>query len=653
MFLPDTCRPAPRLGLMPGPLLGLILGLTLGGGLFAGPAAAEMVLKEPPALAEQVARGELPPVAERVPNPPRIVDLDAPGLEIGRSGGVLHTLISRPREVRLLVVYGYSRLVGYDRDFNLEPDILQAMDISDGGRTFTMTLREGHRWSDGEPFTAEDFRYWWEDVANNPELSPGGPPIDLIVDGKGPEVSFPDERTIVYRWEKPNPYFLPRLAGTSPLFIYRPAHYLKQYHSRYTDPARLEALAAERNARNWAALHNNQDNLYAFDNPELPTLEPWRNTTFPPAIRFLGERNPYFHRVDADGMQLPYIDRIIMNTAAAPLIPAKTAAGESDLQARELAFSNYTFLRENEDRSGFRTYLWLTAKGSHFALFPNLNVNDPALRDLLRDVRFRRALSLAIDRSAINHTLFFGLAVEGNNTALPGSPLHRPEYQQAWASHDVAAANALLDEMGLTERGRDGIRFYPGTRRPVELVVETAGESTEQTDILELIGEDWAEIGVKLYSRPSQRTVMRNRVFSGETAMSVWTGLEMGLPTADMSPAELAPTDQYSLQWPKWGQYHQTKGDAGEPVDMEPAQRLYTLHSDWLDAESAAERERIWHEMLALYADQVFTIGVVAGVPQPVVVGNALRNVPEEGIYNWDPGALFGIYRPDTFWFDK
>ncbi|MEQ8345747.1 MAG: ABC transporter substrate-binding protein [Sneathiellaceae bacterium] len=633
----------------------LLLGLaTL---LLAGPAhlttAAGMTLKEAPMLADKVAKGELPPVQERVPRPPKVVDLEAPGLAIGRPGGTLHTLIGRSRDVRMLVVYGYARLVGYDRNFDIQPDILEKMEVGDDGRTFTMTLREGHRWSDGEPFTSEDFRYWWEEVATNEELSPSGPPIDLVIDGERPKVSFPDARTIVYSWSQPNPYFLPRLAGTSPLYIYRPAHYLKRFHEDHADPATIQAEVEAQNVRNWAALHNAMDNLYSFDNPDLPTLQPWTNTTEPPAIRFVAARNPYFHRVDPEGMQLPYIDHVIMNTAAGSLIPAKTAAGESNLQARDLSFSNYTFLRENEERSGYRTYLWRTAKGAHFALFPNLNVNDPVWQKYLRDVRFRRALSLAIDRSAINQTLFFGLAIEGNNTVLPDSPLFRAEYQTAWAMRDPDQANALLDELGLTQRNNEDIRLFPETGLPVEIIVETAGEDTEQTDILELIREDWQKIGVKLFTKPSQRSALRNRVFSGDAMMSVWTGLEMGAPNAAMSPAELAPTDQYSLQWPKWGQHHQTKGNAGEPPDMEAPKRLFQLNLDWIHAQDPAEKEQIWHEMLALYADRVFTIGVVAGVPQPVVVGNTLRNVPEEGIYNWDPGAFFGIYRPDAFWFDK
>ena len=80
-------------------------------------------------------------------------------------------LVGRAKDTRLMVVYGYARLVGYDRQLDLEPDILESVDVEDG-RIFTLHLRKGHRWSDGEPFTSEDFRYWWEDVANNEALEP-------------------------------------------------------------------------------------------------------------------------------------------------------------------------------------------------------------------------------------------------------------------------------------------------------------------------------------------------------------------------------------------------------------------------------------------------------------------------------------------------
>ena len=381
--------------------------------------------------------------------------------------------------------------------------------------------------------------------------------------------------TVRYSWSKPNPFFLPALAAATPLFIYMPAHYLKQFHERYADPQKLAAMVQETQARDWAQLHGRHDDMYKFENPDLPTLQPWRLTTPPPAERFVFERNPYFHRVDANGQQLPYIDRVIFDVVDNKLVPIKTGAGETDLQSRGLFFKHYTFLKESEERSGLVTRLWQTARGAHLAIYPNLNATDEVWRELFRDVRFRRALSLAVDRDEINQIMYFGLAIGGNNTVLPQSPLYEPQYREEWASFDLDKANALLDEIGLTKRNANGTRLLPDGR-PMELVVETAGEETEQTDVLELVEETWAKIGLKIHSRPSQREVFRNRIFSGETLMSIWYGLENGIPSADMSPGEFAPTDQQQLQWPMWGQYYQTKGAAGEapgPAGSEEAAR--------------------------------------------------------------------------------
>jgi len=608
---------------------------------FSGAGVAQN--SEPPMLRLDVSQGKLPPLEKRLPQPPLVVNTESPG----KHGGTLNSLVGRSRDTRLLVVYGYARLVGYDRNLELVPDLLESYEVREG-RIFTLKLRKGHRWSDGHPFTTEDFRYYWEDVANNKELSPAGPPRDLLVDGQPPLFEVLSDTVVRYTWQKPNPHFLPRQAGASPLFIYRPAHYLKPFHKKYSEKVR-KAEAEGTAKRRWSAVHNRADNLYESDNPDLPTLQPWMNTTKPPADRFVAVRNPYFHRVDQNGLQLPYIDRFVLAVADPKLIPAKTGSGEADLQARDVNFNNYTFLKQGEKQNGYRTLLWRPGKGAHFALFPNLNVNDPVWRALLRDVRFRRALSLAIDRSLVNQVLYFGLAIESNNTVLPQSPLFREAYRDRWARYDRKQAARLLDEIGL-KRGKDGVRRLPDGR-PLEIIVETAGESTEQTDVLELIRETWREVGIKLFSKPSQREAFRNRVFTGETVMSVWSGLENGLATPDSSPDELAPTNQTQLQWPKFGQHFETGGKSGEAVDIAEVKELDRLYRAWSEAKTRGDRERAWHAMLELHAEQQFVIGVVSGVPQPVVARDTLANVPERGFYNWDPGAFFGIYHPDTFWF--
>lgn len=619
-------------------------------GLPSGAAqAAEYI--ETPMLAEAVEAGVLPPVAERLPAVPLRVEIDGPNLAVGRHGGEINWLARRARDIRIMNVYGYARLVGYTRDFDLQPDILEGVEVEEN-RIFTLHLREGHRWSDGHPFTTEDFRYAWEDVALNEALSPFGPDARLVVDGALPEVEIIDQTTIRYSWPTPNPEFLPALADARPLYIYRPAHYLQQFHASHTEPEALEQRVAESNERNWPALHIRRGDLYDADNPDLPVLQPWRNTTPPPSERFVFERNPYFHRIDPEGRQLPYLDRVIVNISDGALIPAKTGAGESDLQSRSLRFDNVTFLLEAEQRNDFTVRLWPTALGSEMALYPNMNVNDPVWREINRDVRFRRALSLAIDRDEINEINFFGLATPANNTALPISPVYDAARQDLWAAFDIDRANALLDEIGLTDRNSEGIRLLPDGRA-MEIVVETSGERTVEIDILQLIRDSWRDIGVALFTNSSQRDIFRNRVFSGEAMMSAWFGFDNAIFSASTVPRELAPIDQNWLQYPKWGQYVQTMGDAGEPADMDFALRLMELYEAWRLAVGRDERLAIVDEMLDIHAEQVTSIGTVQGVLQPIVVNNALRNVPQEAIYSWNPGAHFGIYRPDTFWLER
>jgi peptide/nickel transport system substrate-binding protein len=356
--------------------------------------------------------------------------------------------------------------------------------------------------------------------------------------------------------------------------------------------------------------------------------------------------------VDELGQQLPYADRVILNVVGGALIPAKAGAGDSDLQARGLNFADFTFLKESEKNSDYSVRLWRTVRGSQLALYPNLNANDPMWRKLIRDVRFRRALSLAIDRTEINQVIYYGLSLEGNNGVLPDSPLYEPANHVAWAQLDLDKANALLDEIGLKERNSDGIRLLPDGS-PLEIIVETAGENTEEVDVLELIHDSWMQAGVKLFTKPSQREVLRNRIFSGETKMAMWFGYENGVPSADMSPEEFVPIHQQSYHWPKWGQYAETGGASGEAVDMELPKELLRLNQAWMRAKTRAERGEIWRRILKIHADEVYTIGLVAQVPQPVVVSNKLRNVPKEAMYNWNPGAQFGIYRPEGFWLDQ
>jgi peptide/nickel transport system substrate-binding protein len=285
------------------------------------------------------------------------------------------------------------------------------------------------------------------------------------------------------------------------------------------------------------------------------------------------------------------------------------------------------------------------------ALYPNLTTSDGVMQRLLLDRRFRQALSLGINRDEINKILYYGFGVVGQNTVLR-SPAVQEDSRMAYARFDPAEANRLLDAMGLTARDAKGFRLRPDGRR-LDLIVEASGESTEQTDVLELIKETWAELGIQLIVHPSQLEVFRRRVFSGDAVMSVYNGnFGFGLPTPDMNPDWLAPVSSQHLQWSRWGLYFESKGQQGEAPSLPSARQLVELYQRWLVSTSESERRRIWGEMLDINAEEVFTIGIVGGALQPVVVKDGLRGVPERGVYAWDPGSHFGLYSPDTFYWE-
>lgn len=600
--------------------------------------------------------GSPPSRAQQGPDPghppdrPLVVDLAARGRRPGVGGGTIRTLIARARDVRYLSVYGYTRLVGYDADLTLRPDVLETVAVEAG--RFTFTLRAGHRWSDGAPFTTEDFRYYWEDVANEPTLNPGGPPDFFRVDGQLPHFEILDALTIRYIWARPNPRFLPALAAPRDPLIYRPAHYLKAVHPRYVGKETAEALAKAQKLRGWAALHNRLDDMFELNNPDCPTLQGWCPRTRAPATRFVFTRNPHYHRVDPAGRQLPYLDTIVMDVAAAGVLAAKTNAGEADLMFRGLSMSDIPSLKEGERAHGYRTRLWPVARGSELALYPNLTTLDPGWRALNRDVRYRRALSLAIDRRTLNNTLLFGLGTEGNDTVIAESPLFTPELRTRNAVYDPDGANRLLDAAGLGRRDGSDMRLMPDGR-PVEIVVETDGEGAAILDGLLLIAEFWREVGLKLIVKPQERTNLRRRSMAGQTVMVAAQGLDLAVPTAIMPPTGLSPAQPDHYSWPRWSLSVETHGTSGEACDVAAVQRLLALDAQWRGTDEAAIQAGIWREMLANHAENQWVIGTVAGALQPVVASARLANLPERALYAWDPTAFIGVQRLDEVFWDS
>ena len=312
---------------------------------------------ETPSLQERVTAGTLPPVNERLPRIPLVDDMKAEGKQPGKPGGTLRILIGQGADARSLVPFEYSRLIGYDDRYRLVPDILASFEVQEG-RIFTFHLRPGHRWSDGAPFTSEDFRYYWEDVATNPDLTPEGLPPALVVNGTKPKVDIVDATTVRYSWAYPNQAFLPALAAASPLVIFRPAHYLKQFNPKYSNKRAVSLLVAQAKLDDWTDLHRQKDDPLFLSNPDMPTLGPWISLTRPGSEAYVAVRNPYYHRIDKQGRQLPYIDRVMLIPQLKSEILSNVVSGRSDLQAQGLTLADLPALRAAASKGTIKLDLW-------------------------------------------------------------------------------------------------------------------------------------------------------------------------------------------------------------------------------------------------------------------------------------------------------
>ena len=403
-----------------------------------------------------------------------------------------------------------------------------------------------------------------------------------MVDGQPPKVEIIDARTIKFTWDKPNPYFIESQARAAPLFLFRPAHYLKKFHAKYTSPEEIaKAAKGGQSSGNWVQIYRRHRRHVRQRQPRPADAQPVGQHHAPRRRSATSSRAiPTITASTSKGQQLPYVDRVIFTQAATNLVPAKAGLGEADLQPRYLNMRDYTFLQKSAKSSGVEVRLWESGSGSQLALYPNLNANDEEWRKLMRDVRFRRALSLAIDRNELNEVVYIGLAKPSNNTIMERSELFKPDYATKWAQYDPKLANKLLDEVGLTKKDGQGFRLLPDGR-PATIVVEHASEETEDADALHLIAEMWKKIGIKMLTKPQTRENFRLRAFSGEAIMTAFAGVVTAVPTPNTSPKEFAPTMQGGLQWSRWGMFVESKERMGEKCDVEAACKLLDYVKEW------------------------------------------------------------------------
>jgi peptide/nickel transport system substrate-binding protein len=598
---------------------------------------------EAPALAELVRAGKLPPVEDRLPAEPMVVQ---PLDELGKYGGTLRSLYDTVDGAGVFVsMTGMDTPLRWDTYAQaIEPNVFRAWEVSADSKIVTFYLRKGMKWSDGAPATADDVMFYFEDILGNEELSPSYPK-DLVSGGE-PEVIKVDDYTFQMHYPAPHGFLFDYLAHSGHLM--RPKHYLTQFHPAYAPAAALDATVKEAGLESWFQLFPLKDDWYKLTNPDLPVVFSYTPTTEMPATRFVYDRNPYYWKVDPEGNQLPYIDELVISTVeSGETLRLQVLAGRSDLQYKRMDFDFFPLLKENETKGGYRVLLWTTTMGTQTALFPNQNSNDPVLGQLIQDKRYRIALSHAINREQINEIVWLGMGVPRQATFVSDSPAFKEEYARAWADYDPAKANALLDELGLTKRDKDGYRLRSDGEM-LFMLIETAGEEVSRVAELELVKQYWEAVGVKTEFQPSERSIFRNRVRAGDMSIGTWNFDKAYYP---FKLHFVAPLQKNTYWAPQWGDWYNTKGEAGvEPPEV--IKELQRITDEIVQSVDREEQIKLFQDALDLHAEHCWVIGLVGEVPQPIVINEKLRNIPEKTLCANLIGRYLGLIKLEQVFFD-
>ena len=620
-------------------------------------------LKEAPMLTALVQQGALPPVEERVPLEPLVV---RPLEGIGTYGGTLRRGFTGPAddENGNRWVSG-DKLVFWDyTGTTFVPALAKSWEFTEGGRIFTIRLRAGHKWSDGAPFTADDFVFWYEDIYTNPDLVPT-PHASFAINGKQGRLEKVDATTVRFVFEDPYPLFLTILGGTTFMGsghmtnrgfhggAYAPAHYLKRFHPKYTPQADLDRMAGEANVEDWIALFRlkNQWNL----NPELPVLGPWRTVEPNNTPNWVLERNPYYYEVDPEGNQLPYIDRIQMTLAEnLEVLNLRAIAGEYDLQERHTDIAKLPVFLENREQGDYSVRLDPGAYGSDATLQINHSYDaDPEIAKWLQTTDFRRALSLGIERDQLNETFWLGVGTPGNvapSPAVPQSP--GEEWRTKWATYDPDQANQLLDGIGLTEKDGEGFRQRTDGQGRLRLeVFAISGAFVPFPRIAQEIAQQWQRIGIQLDVQELERNLGMTRMRNNEHQIFMWANDGSELIYA--FPRHAMPIDPAeAMMGPLIARWFVTNGAEGmKPNDenMIKAFDLYNQAGGQEKEQSDATAQEIWK----ILVDNVFSIGTVGLSPAVMgirIVKNNLGNIPARQV-NMQHARTPQSSHPATFFF--
>jgi len=581
-------------------------------------------------LAELVAAGELPPVDERLPMNPRVME----GAEgIGNYGGTWRRAFSGVSDY-----WGPTKIVDrawawFDRDLVLQPRLLESWTVNDDGTEWTIKFRDGTKWSDGVDFTTDDLAFWYEYELLNTKLTPTPGTVWTDPDHSVAKFDAVDKTTAKFTYGKPKPMFLYGMTrgGTgggqtiAPL-PGAPAHYMKEFHEDTTsDPAKLAADVVAGGYADWQSYYMQFARQWTA-NPDRPTLGPWRSLGALSTELFQIERNPYFFAVDADGNQLPYIDKITHRLFENQEVKNLWVTnGEIDFQGRHMTIADLALYKSSEAQGDFSTIMAINA--SHVAMQLNLTTKNELLNEFFNQRDARIAISHAINREQVNQLVFNGLLKPRQYSPLPMSPQYYEKAANAYIEYDPDVANKLLDDLGYA-KGADGIRLLSDGKTPVSFIVEgtdQAGTPTEDAALL--VAKDLEAIGVKMTYKYVERALYTEHYNANDIEAAWWGGDRTVLPL--VPEAIIFRGVQPDRPWcPAWGFWYTDPTNANA-IEPPPDHWIRTIWKIW-DEEIVVEPDPVkqtvaFKKILDIWAEELPMIGILGEQPQPVIVKNGFK----------------------------
>lgn len=601
--------------------------------------------KEAPMLAELVKAGKLPPLAQRLPEPADLMVVK-PLKEIGKYGGRWRRGFTGPADTENgNRIVSTDKLLMWDYTGNKPaPSLAKDWRLSDDGKVCTVFLRRGLKWSDGKPFTADDFLFWYQEIYQNKALV-ATPIPELQVNGKPVRMVKRDDYTVVF--ESPEPYFLfvDILAGDTLIgggqatgmaranFMggYAPAHYLKQFLPKFSSEDEVTRKAKAAGFDGWVSYVRNRTN-WAL-NPELPTVGPWKTVSPINTPTWGMERNPYYWAVDTAGNQLPYIDRLVMNLAEnLEVLNLRAVAGEYDLQERHISLSKLPVFIENQKKGNYSIHLDTSQSGSDAGMLLNTAYEgDPEIAKWLRSRDFRRALSMGIDRDQLNESFWLGLGTPGSTAPAEDVAINPgKEYRKKWAALDIKQANALLDKLGLTKKDGEGYRLRTDGKGRIRIELMTVGgQFIPYTQLAEMIKQQWKKIGIDADVKETERSLAFTKTANAEHHAMFWT--VGGSENLYLFPRHVLPVDpaECHLGMP-FARWYASNGQQGKKPDNPEMLRAFELYRS-ASGKKEAERVKIAKEIWKILVEECWVIGTVGVSPAFMgvrIVKNNMGNIP-------------------------